>query len=58
MNPEIEKLLRQRTLTDGHLARHERQTLLALAGLSMVVVLLLGLVIGHIAGVPWLSHSH
>jgi hypothetical protein len=54
--PDIEKLLRQRARTDCHLARHEQQTLIALAGLTIVAGLLLGLVISHIADVPWLSH--
>jgi hypothetical protein len=55
--PNFEKLLLQRARTDRRLACHEQQTLIALAGLTIVLCLLLGLVISHIADVPLLSRA-
>jgi len=47
---------RKLATVNAKLARHERMTGVVLFLLTIVAVLTLGLVIGHIAGAPLLSH--
>ena len=50
------EILRRLASADAKLAHHERLTRIVLFFLTFLATLGLGLLIGHIAGVPWLSH--
>jgi hypothetical protein len=49
-------VLRRLESADAKLARHEHLTGIVLFFLTLAATLALGLLVGHIAGVPWLSH--
>ncbi len=49
-------VLRRLASADAKLARHERLTGIVLLFLTFVATMALGLLVGHIAGVSWLSH--
>lgn len=51
-----EEMRRGLALARAKLARQERWTGLVLGGLTFLAVVAVGLAIGHISGVPWLSH--
>jgi len=52
-----EDLRRRLALAHTKLARHERLTGIVLGCLTFFAVMALGLILGHIADVPWLSHK-
>jgi predicted phosphoribosyltransferase len=53
-----DEALQRLARTQAKLSRHERRTGIVLAILTAAAVVALGLLIGHIAGVPWLSLPH
>jgi hypothetical protein len=55
-NRDREDTLQRLVRTQAKLSRHERRAGIILAILTFAAVLALGLLIGHVAGVPWLSH--
>jgi Cu/Ag efflux pump CusA len=57
-NRDRDEALQRLAHTQAKLSRHERWTGIILAILTVAAVVALGLLIGHVAGVPWLSHPH
>lgn len=53
---DMDELRRRLAFAHAELARHERLTGIILGCLTFLAVMAAGLLIGHIAGVPWLSH--
>jgi hypothetical protein len=51
-----DETLQRLARTQAKLSRHEGWAGIILTILTFTVALALGLLIGHIAGVPWLSH--
>ena len=49
-------MLRRLASADAKLAKHERLTGIVLFFLTFIAIMALGLLVAHIAGVPWLSH--
>jgi hypothetical protein len=52
-----EEAIKRLAATEAKLAGHARLTRTILFLLLAVAILVLGLLVGHISGVPWLSHS-
>jgi hypothetical protein len=52
-----EELRRRLARAQAKLAKHERLTGIILGCLTFFAVVTLGLIFGHIADVPWLSHK-
>lgn len=52
-----DEALRRLARANAKLGRHERLTNIILGCLTFAAGIALGLLIGHMAGVPWLSHG-
>jgi hypothetical protein len=55
---EPEEAIKRLAATEAKLAHHARATRTVLFLLLLVAAFILGLLVGHISGVPWLSHQH
>jgi Cu/Ag efflux pump CusA len=55
-NRDRDEALQKLAHTQAKLSRHERWTAIILAILTVAAVVALGLLIRHVAGLPWLSH--